>query len=120
MLWLHFKCCTKNIQKYSTCDICHNYSHFKCAGINSEKRRQRVIDGEISFHCKKCINEMPALSRIMRKMIEDKTEEVLIGNSSLNLLNKQRHPLFKVGSREKDFLLVLHVYFEWSRQKTTS
>ena len=37
-----------------------------------------------------------------------------------NLLNKQRHPLFKVGSREKDFLLVLHVYFEWSRQKTTS
>ena len=46
--------------------------------------------------------------------------EVLIGNSSLNLLNKQRHPLFKVGSREKDFLLVLHVYFEWSIQKITS
>ena len=44
---------------------------------------------------------------------------VLIGNSSLNWLNKQRHPLFKVGSREKDCLLVLHVYFEWSRQKTT-
>ena len=40
----------------------------------------------------------------------------MLDNSFLNWLNKQRHPLFNVGSREKDFLLILHFYFEWSKK----
>ena len=40
------------------------------------------------------------------------TKGTFIGNSFLNWLNKQRHPLFNVGSREKDFLQILHFYLE--------
>lgn len=51
----------KNKRVYSDCQTCGKIEHFNCAGIKSENRKKKILEGKISFHCHVCVTANPAL-----------------------------------------------------------